>query len=158
CVLKADSGRTLGKAVRTVLEGQEFVSERLRAAYDARRHLEKGQLQTHLTGREREVLQLLTEGRGNKEIAELLGISPKTAETHRARMMTKLGLHSMSELVRYAVRNRIIEPRKRSFGTYPKHAARVRQTTNLQRFQARALQSRRYCGSVSSVFILDAKR
>jgi DNA-binding NarL/FixJ family response regulator len=109
-VLKADSGRTLVTAVQMVLEGHEYVSERLRAAYDAKRRLEKGQLQTHLTGREREVLQLLTEGRGNKEIAELLGISPKTAETHRARVMTKLGLHSMSELVRYAVRNRIIEP------------------------------------------------
>jgi len=56
------------------------------------------------------VLQLLTEGKGNKEIAALLRISVKTAETHRARMMAKLGLHSMSELVRYAVRNHIIQP------------------------------------------------
>jgi len=63
-----------------------------------------------LTTREREVLQLLTEGKGNKEIAALLRISVKTAETHRARMMAKLGLHSMSELVRYAVRNHIIQP------------------------------------------------
>ena len=56
------------------------------------------------------MLQLLTEGKGNKEIAALLQISVKTAETHRARMMAKLGLHSMSELVRYAVRNHIIQP------------------------------------------------
>jgi DNA-binding CsgD family transcriptional regulator len=63
-----------------------------------------------LTLREREVLQLLVEGRTNKEISAALGIAIKTVETHRARIMTKLGLHSMSELVRYAVRNQIIEP------------------------------------------------
>jgi len=56
------------------------------------------------------VLQLLSEGRGNKEIASQLGISPKTAETHRARLMSKLGTHSLASLVRYAVRHRIIEP------------------------------------------------
>jgi len=50
------------------------------------------------------------EGRGNKEIASALGITTKTAETHRARIMAKLNMHSMSELVRYAIRNRIIEP------------------------------------------------
>jgi DNA-binding CsgD family transcriptional regulator len=63
-----------------------------------------------LTAREREVLQLLSEGRSNKEVASILGISEKTAETHRARLMTKLDVHSVAMLVRYAVRNRIIEP------------------------------------------------
>ena len=67
-------------------------------------------LSERLTSREREVLQLLAEGRGNKEIAAALGISIKTAETHRARIMMKLEFHSMAELVRYAVRNHIIEP------------------------------------------------
>ena len=56
------------------------------------------------------MLQLLAEGRSNKEIASALGITAKTAETHRARIMGKLEFHSMSELVRYAVRNHIIEP------------------------------------------------
>jgi DNA-binding NarL/FixJ family response regulator len=63
-----------------------------------------------LTAREREVVQLLAEGRGNKEAAEALGISVKTVETHRAAVMRKLGLGSLAELVRYAVRNQIIEP------------------------------------------------
>jgi DNA-binding NarL/FixJ family response regulator len=62
-----------------------------------------------LTSREREVLQLLAEGKGTKQIAMALGISVKTVETHRANLMRSLGLDSISELVRYAVRNRIIE-------------------------------------------------
>jgi DNA-binding NarL/FixJ family response regulator len=84
-VLKADAGRVLadGSARRT--------SERL-------------------TSRERELLPLLAEGRANKEIATALGITTKTAETHRAHIMAKLELHSMSELVRYAIRNSIIQP------------------------------------------------
>ncbi len=56
------------------------------------------------------MLQLLTEGKTNKEIGVVLGVTTKTAETHRAHILTKLNLHSMSELVRYAIRNRIIEP------------------------------------------------
>ena len=63
-----------------------------------------------LTPREREVLQLLSDGYGNKEIGSQLGISTKTAETHRARLMAKLGVHSVAKLVRYAIRNRIVEP------------------------------------------------
>ena len=63
-----------------------------------------------LTSREREIVQLLAEGKSSKEVASDLGISVKTAETHRANIMRKLDLHSVSELVRYAVRNEIIEP------------------------------------------------
>jgi DNA-binding NarL/FixJ family response regulator len=62
-----------------------------------------------LTAREREVLQLLAEGQANKEVANALGISTKTAETHRAHILAKLNVHSMSELVRYAIRNSIIQ-------------------------------------------------
>ena len=62
-----------------------------------------------LTSREREIVQLLAEGKSSKEVASSLGISVKTAETHRANVMRKLELHSVSELVRYAVRNQIIE-------------------------------------------------
>jgi DNA-binding NarL/FixJ family response regulator len=55
------------------------------------------------------VLQLLAEGKSNKEIGATLGVTTKTAETHRAQIMTRLDLHSKTELVRYAIRNRIIE-------------------------------------------------
>lgn len=61
-----------------------------------------------LTLREREVLQLLSEGKANKEIATALGVSEKTAETHRSNMMRKTKLHSIAELVLYAVRNEIV--------------------------------------------------
>jgi DNA-binding CsgD family transcriptional regulator len=62
-----------------------------------------------LTPREREIVQLVAEGRSNKEIAVSLEISTKTVEAHRANMMHKLGLSSVSDLVRFAIRNEIIE-------------------------------------------------
>ncbi len=62
-----------------------------------------------LTAREREIVQLLAEGKSNKEVASNLGISVKTAETHRAAVMRKLGFQAFSDLVRYAIRNHIIE-------------------------------------------------
>ncbi len=62
-----------------------------------------------LTARERQIVQLLAEGKSNKEVASALGISVKTAETHRTNIMNKLNLHSLSELVRYDVRNNMIE-------------------------------------------------
>ena len=63
-----------------------------------------------LSAREREIVQLLAEGKSSKEVAVVLGISVKTAETHRANVKRKLEMHSVSELVRYAVKNRMIEP------------------------------------------------
>ena len=66
-------------------------------------------LRKALSAREREIVQLLAEGRSSKEVAVVLGISVKTAETHRANIMRKLDLHSVSELVRYAVKNHMIE-------------------------------------------------
>jgi DNA-binding NarL/FixJ family response regulator len=62
-----------------------------------------------LTSREAEVLQQLADGKTNKEIGALLSISARTVETHRARLMRKLDLHSMNQLVRYAIRHRIIK-------------------------------------------------
>lgn len=62
-----------------------------------------------LTRRERQVIQLLAEGKSTKEVARLLELSVKTAETHRSNIMGKLGLHSVSELVLYAVRNQIVQ-------------------------------------------------
>ena len=63
-----------------------------------------------LTSREREVLQLLADGKSNKEVAVMTGTSPKTVETHRARIMRKLKVKSLAELVRFAIRARLIEP------------------------------------------------
>lgn len=63
-----------------------------------------------LTVREREIVQLIAEGKSNKEVAEALGISIRTAETHRASILRKLDLDSVAGLVRYAIRNKMIEP------------------------------------------------
>ncbi len=62
-----------------------------------------------ITPREREIVQLLAEGKSNKEVASALGISVKTAETHRANVMRKLKIHTISELVLYALHNEIVE-------------------------------------------------
>jgi DNA-binding CsgD family transcriptional regulator len=63
-----------------------------------------------LTTREREILQLISEGKASKEVAVVLSLSVKTAETHRANLMRKLQIRSIGELVRDAVRNKMIEP------------------------------------------------
>jgi DNA-binding NarL/FixJ family response regulator len=63
-----------------------------------------------LTSREREVLQLIAEGNSTKDVASRLHVSVKTIETHRKRIMDKLSLHSVAELTRYAIREKIIEP------------------------------------------------
>jgi DNA-binding CsgD family transcriptional regulator len=62
-----------------------------------------------ITGREREIIQLLAEGKSNKKISAMLGISVKTVETHRASIMRKLGAKTIVDIVRYAVRNKIAE-------------------------------------------------
>ncbi len=61
-----------------------------------------------LTARERQILELIAEGKGSRDIGALLGIASKTADVHRANLMRKLNLHSVSELVRYAIRNNIV--------------------------------------------------
>jgi DNA-binding NarL/FixJ family response regulator len=100
CVPKADVGRSLVNAIRSLI-GMDMT------AHDAV-HDELPTTGNLLTSRERQVMQLLAEGRSNKEIASLLAISAKTVETYRARIMGKLGLRSMNHLVRYAIRHRII--------------------------------------------------
>ncbi len=67
-------------------------------------------LKDRLTSREREIIRLISEGNSSKEVASTLGISVKTADTHRANIMRKLQVHTVSDLVRYALRNQIIEP------------------------------------------------
>lgn len=113
-VLKTDAGRMLVEAIRALLGQREFFTERVHAVADRRTGERRAgatrRRPGRLTPRQREVLQLLTEGKSNKEIGVILGMTTKTAETHRAHILAKLRLHSMSELVRYAIRNRIIEP------------------------------------------------
>jgi DNA-binding NarL/FixJ family response regulator len=63
-----------------------------------------------VTPREREIIQLIAEGKSNKEAAAALGVSSKTVEAHRANVMRKLRLQSISDLVRYAIRNKLVQP------------------------------------------------
>lgn len=114
-LLKSDAGRHLVAAVRMVASGSRYFSSKLSdVIFEG--FLKKDvphkpvEIQQKASAREREIIQLLAEGKSNKEVATTLGISVKTAETHRAAIMRKLGLHSISELVRYAIRNHIIEP------------------------------------------------
>jgi DNA-binding NarL/FixJ family response regulator len=111
-LLKSDSDRDLVKAVKTVAEHKPFYTARATEAMLAKLSpsaaMEEPAVQ--LTSREREILQLVCEGKVTKEIAALLNLSVKTAETHRSNIMRKLKMHSIGELVRYAVQNRIIEP------------------------------------------------
>jgi len=113
-VLKSDAGRDLVAAVEALGEGRPFfttrVAELVLTGYlqGAAEPAKRAGARSRLTSRERELLQLLAEGKSNKEAATALSISVKTVETHRANIMRKLNLHSISELVHYAVRNRII--------------------------------------------------
>ncbi len=115
-MLKSDAGRDLVAALEAMRNHKPYfttrVSEMVLTGYlrggprgdngdDGRR--------LPLTAREREIVQLLAEGKSNKEVANALNISVKTAETHRSRIMAKLGLRSIGDLVRFAVRNGIVE-------------------------------------------------
>jgi DNA-binding NarL/FixJ family response regulator len=112
-LLKDSMRREVIEAVRAVSQGRSFltrkVSAMLREDYIGqlrRRGLEDSY--ELLTDREREILQLIAEGRANKEVASLLNISLTTVETHRTHILQKLDLHSVPELILYAVRKGII--------------------------------------------------
>lgn len=112
-VFKSDAARDLITAVDTVRAGRTFFTERTatvahRSGADDPAEPRHNAAVHGLTRRETEVLQLLAEGQTNKGVAAVLKISVKTVETHRARIMRKLQLGSLAELVRYALRNRII--------------------------------------------------
>jgi len=112
-VLKSDAGRILVVALQALLEGGSFFTSSVaRMVMDGYLRNEANDASTAqaLSGREREIVQLLAEGNSNKDVARALNISVKTAETHRSNIMRKLGLGSLPELVRYAIRNNIIEP------------------------------------------------
>jgi DNA-binding NarL/FixJ family response regulator len=112
-VLKSDVGNDLLVAVQAALKHKTFISQGVSGAGVSYSTTPKEvrELGVHrLTSRERQVLQILAEGRSTKEVAILLNIAVKTAETHRTNIMRKLDLHSVSELVLYAIRNRVVEP------------------------------------------------
>ena len=114
-LLKSDAARQLIPALESLAQHKPFfagrISEVLLAGFLERGH-EKAVPSgaDRLTSREREVVQLLAEGKSNKEIAKTLNLSIKTVETHRAALMRKLDLHSLADLVRFAIRNQIIAP------------------------------------------------
>jgi DNA-binding NarL/FixJ family response regulator len=110
-LLKSDAARDLVAAVEALQRRTTFftssVAEIVLNGYLNRRSDERP-IKDRLTAREREVVQLLAEGKTSKEVAVALNLSVKTAETHRTNVMRKLDLHSVADLVRYAVRNNIV--------------------------------------------------
>ena len=116
-LLKSDAGRDLVAAVEALQGQRTFFTTRVsQMVLDGYLHREKNghnvkrdESTEVLTSREREVIQLLAEGKTSKEVAVALNLSVKTAETHRTNLMRKLGLHSVADLTRYAVRNGIVQ-------------------------------------------------
>jgi two-component system response regulator NreC len=112
-LLKDSAEADLIRAVEAVSQGRPFFSPTIARTLleDYMRRLQQQNLTDSydlLTDREKEILQLLAEGKANKEVATLLDLSPYTVETHRSNLMQKLGLHSTAEIVLYAVRKKII--------------------------------------------------
>jgi DNA-binding NarL/FixJ family response regulator len=109
-VLKKQAAGDLVRAIREVVNGSVYLSPGISAAVvDAVR----SPIPPHedsLTAREREVLQLVAEGRTTKEISSILGVSVKTADAHRTRLMQKLDIHDVAGLTRYAIRQGLIQP------------------------------------------------
>jgi len=113
-IMKTDAADHLIDAIKALSEHKHFFTSRISEIVFARciqgkQALEGTPENSRITDREREIVQLLGEGKSSKEIAIILGISVRTVETHRAAIMKKLGLKSFSALIRYAVRNKIIE-------------------------------------------------
>jgi len=109
-VLKSQAAEDLVHAIHEVCRGSVYLSSNVsRAVVDA--YLSKAYASADpLSGRERQVLQLVSEGKSTKDIAVHLGISVKTAESHRSRLMKKLNIHETASLVRYAIRRGLIQP------------------------------------------------
>jgi len=108
-VVKTQASSDLVRAIHEVLRGMMYLSPGVSEAV-VQAYLAKSEMPADpLTSREREVLQLVAEGKSTKEVAGLLGISFKTAESHRTRILKKLNLHETAGLVRYAVRRGLIQ-------------------------------------------------
>jgi len=109
-VLKSDAEADLISAVRALMQGRTFFTPKASTVVVDRLREKEEPAQPALTTREAEVVQLLAEGKSNKEAAHILGISSRTVENHRAQIMQRLNVRSYSDLIRYAIRNGIIEP------------------------------------------------
>lgn len=115
-ILKSDAGRDLVTAIEALSQHKVFFTSSV-ARIVLEGYRKKGSHDeasedspSALSPREREIIQLLAEGKSNNEVADMLYISAKTVETHRAHIMEKLNLHSITELVHYAILNKIVEP------------------------------------------------
>ena len=111
---KTETSRDLITAIRSLAEHKPFFSSQTSEILLARllvpeAKIEQNRAEQKLTTREIEIVRLLAQGGSNKDIAATLGISIRTVETHRATLMHKLGVHSLADVVRYAIRHRIIE-------------------------------------------------
>jgi len=110
-ILKSSPGAELKSALREVLQGRTYLSPEVApdpSEVAGRMDSIDEDARAHLTARQREVLQLLAEGKSHKEVAHILNISVKTAEYHKYAILDKLGLKSNAELVQYAIRHGII--------------------------------------------------
>lgn len=112
-ILKSDAAGLIVAAIETLAKHKPFfnakVSETILDALLRKPENGEAPPSDTLTSREREVIQLLAESKTNRQIATILGIAPKTVETHRAAIMKKLNLHSIVDIVRYAVRNKLAD-------------------------------------------------
>jgi DNA-binding NarL/FixJ family response regulator len=109
-VLKSKAAADLVQAIHEVSKGLTYLSPGVSSTV-VQAYLAKTDLPPDpLSHRERQVLQLIAEGKSTKEVAAVLGISVKTAESHRTRMMEKLDIHETASLVRYAVRRGLVQP------------------------------------------------
>jgi two-component system, NarL family, response regulator NreC len=106
-VLKESAGHEVAAAVRAVHAGQRFLSEKIsaRTVDDYMRERGNDSPLERLSPRERQVMKMIVEGHGSSEIATLLGVSPKSVDTYRSRMMAKLGIEDVPGLVKFAIRN-----------------------------------------------------
>ncbi len=113
-VLKSDSDTDLVRAVEALSHHKPFFTSRITEMFLANRGSRVTEpaemMRKRLTAREREILQLIAEGKSAKEVAAILGIATKTSDTHRTNIMRKLDAHSVAELVRYAIKNKVMEP------------------------------------------------
>ena len=110
-LLKSDAKQYLIAAVEALAEHKPFFTGRIsQQLLDAFLATHQGKPEAALSPRERVIVQLIAEGHSNREMSEILNLSVKTVETHRAAAMRKLNLRSTAALVRYAVRNRLVEP------------------------------------------------
>jgi DNA-binding NarL/FixJ family response regulator len=108
-LLKSDANKTLVEAVEMLISHQPYFTSKVSATLLNSFLAVTERSRFVLTGRERSIVQLIAEGYTNKQIGDLLHISLKTVESHRASVMSKLGLSSSAALVRYAIRNNIVE-------------------------------------------------